>query len=194
MLLGPIGLWLGAMALFLVWRPFTREALASTAPTARIVARTLFRASLIGIVQAVAVVLLMHTALGVEWSLLPQTFAFSVLLALAFMAVHAFLHSWLGRAGTIVSLVLVVLQLAASGGVYPLEIVSGPYQAISPFLPLTWAVQGMQLIVAGTGGASVAMAAGMVALFGLAGVIGTAIAVARRRGIRSIGFASTALG
>jgi putative membrane protein len=34
----------------------------------------------------------------------------------------------------------------------------------------------------------------MVALYGLAGVIGTAIAVARRRGIRSIGFASTALG
>jgi putative membrane protein len=34
----------------------------------------------------------------------------------------------------------------------------------------------------------------MVALFGLAGVIGTAIVVGRRRGIRSIGFAATALG
>ena len=139
MLLGPIGLWLGAMALFLVFRPFTREALASTAPTGRLVARTLFRGSLVGLVQAAAVVLLMHTALGVDWALLPQTLAFSALLAVAFTAVHAFLSAWLGRAGTIVSLVLVVLQLAASGGLYPLEIVSGPYQAISPFLPLTWA-------------------------------------------------------
>lgn len=185
MLLGPIGLWLGAMALFLVWRPFSREALASTAPTARIVARTLFRASLIGIVQAVAVVLLMHTALGVEWSLLPQTFAFSVLLALSFMAVHAFLHSWLGRAGTIVSLVLVVLQLAASGGLYPLEVVSGPYQAISPFLPLTWAVQGMQLIVSGAGGSGVWAAVGATALFGVLGALGTAFVIARRRAVRS---------
>ncbi|TYL50553.1 YhgE/Pip family protein [Agromyces mariniharenae] len=187
MLLGPIGLWLGAMALFLIWRPFSREALASTAPTARIVARTLFRASLIGIVQAVAVVLLMHTALGVEWSLLPQTFAFSVLLALSFMAVHAFLHSWLGRAGTIVSLVLVVLQLAASGGLYPLEVVSGPYQAISPFLPLTWAVQGMQLIVSGAGGSGVWAAVGATALFGVLGALGTAFVIARRRAVRSPG-------
>lgn len=189
MLLAPIGLWLGAMALFLVFRPFSREALASTAPTGRLVARTLFRGSLIGLAQAALVVLLMHTALGVDWGLLPQTLAFSALLAVAFTAIHAFLSTWLGRAGTIVSLVLVVLQLAASGGLYPLEVVSGPYQAISPFLPLTWAVQGMQLIVSGAGGAGVAGAAAAVALFGLVGVAGTAITVTRRRGVRSIGSA-----
>lgn len=187
MLLAPIGLWLGAMALFLVFRPFGREALASTASTASLVARTLFRGSLIGLAQAALVVLLMHTALGVDWSLLPQTLSFAALLAVAFTAIHAFLSAWLGRAGTIVSLVLVVLQLAASGGLYPLEIVSGPFQAISPFLPLTWAVQGMQHIVSGAGGGAVAGAAAAVALFGLLGVAGTAITVARRRGIRSIG-------
>lgn len=187
MLLGPIGLWLGAMALFLVFRPFTREALASTAPTGRLVARTLFRGSLVGLAQAAAVVLLMHTALGVEWSLLPQTLAFSALLAVAFTAIHAFLSAWLGRAGTIVSLVLVVLQLAASGGLYPLEIVSGPYQAISPFLPLTWAVEGMQHIVSGADGAAVWAAAGVIALFGGLGAAGTAIVVGRRRAIRPVG-------
>jgi putative membrane protein len=187
MLLAPIGLWLGAMALFLVFRPFGREALASTASTGSLVARTLFRGSLIGLAQAALVVVLMHTALGVDWSLLPQTLSFSALLAVAFTAIHAFLSAWLGRAGTIVSLVLVVLQLAASGGLYPLEIVSGPFQAISPFLPLTWAVEGMQLIVSGAGGGAVAGPAAAVALFGLLGVAGTAITVARRRGIRSIG-------
>jgi putative membrane protein len=187
MLLGPIGLWLGAMALFLVFRPFTREALASTAPTGRLVARTLFRGSLVGLAQAAAVVLLMHTALGVDWALLPQTLAFSALLAVAFTAIHAFLSAWLGRAGTIVSLVLVVLQLAASGGLYPLEIVSGPYQAISPFLPLTWAVEGMQHIVSGADVAAVWSAAGVIALFGVLGAAGTAIVVGRRRAIRPVG-------
>ncbi|MBM7505135.1 YhgE/Pip family protein [Agromyces aurantiacus] len=187
MLLAPIGLWLGAMALFLVFRPFSREALESTAPTGRLVGRTLFRGSLVGLVQAAAVVLLMHTALGVDWALLPQTLAFSALLAVAFTAIHAFLTAWLGRAGTIVSLVLVVLQLAASGGLYPLEIVSGPYQAISPFLPLTWAVQGMQHIVSGAGGSTVWASAGVIALFGVLGAVGTAIVVARRRAIRPAG-------
>ncbi|GAA2027125.1 hypothetical protein GCM10009819_08110 [Agromyces tropicus] len=185
MLIGPIGLWLGAMTLYLVFRPFTREALASTAPTARLVGRTLFRGSLIGLAQAAAVVALMHTVLGVDWALLPQTLAFAALLAVVFTAIHAFLSAWLGRIGTVVSLVLVVLQLAASGGLYPLEVVSGPYQAISPFLPLTWAVQGMQLIVAGVGGAGVWAAAGALVLFGVLGVAGTAIVVARRRGIRA---------
>ncbi|WP_353828833.1 YhgE/Pip family protein [Agromyces sp. SYSU T0242] len=184
-LIGPIGLWLGAMTLFLVFRPFGRAALASTAPTTRIVARTLFRGSLIGLAQAALVVALMHVVLGVGWNVLPQTLAFSALLAVVFTALHALLSAWLGRIGTVVSLVLVVLQLAASGGVYPLEIVSGPYRAISPFLPLTWAVDGMQAIVAGVGGAPVWGAVGVLVLFGLLGIAGTALAVSRQRGIRS---------
>lgn len=194
MLFVPIGLWLGAMAMFLVFRPFNREALRSTASTGGLVVRTLARAGLLALAQAVTVVLLLHGLLGVAWGLLPQTLSFAVLLALAFTAIHAFLTVALGRAGMLVSLVLVALQLAASGGLYPVEVLSGPFQAISPFLPLTWAVQGMQLIVAGAGGAAVATAAGIIALFGVGAMIGTAIVVGRRRGIRSIGFAATALG
>ncbi len=194
MLSVPVGLWIGAMATFLVFRPFGREALRSTASTAGLVGRALARAGLLALAQAVAVVLLLHGALGVEWMLLPQTLAFAALLALAFTAVHAFLAVGFGRAGMLVSLVLVALQLAASGGLSPIEVLSGPFQAVSPFLPLTWAVQGMQLIVAGAGGGAVAAAAGAVASFGILGVLGTAFIVARRRGIRSIGFAATALG
>ncbi|UOQ88748.1 YhgE/Pip domain-containing protein [Agromyces endophyticus] len=194
MLFVPIGLWLGAMALFLVFRPFGREALRSTASTGGLVWRALARAGLIALAQAVAVVLLLHAGMGVSWSLLPQTLAFSALLALAFTALHAFFTAWLGRAGLLVSLVLVALQLTSTGGLVPIEVLSGPYQAISPFLPLTWAVQGMQAIVSGAGGGAVAGAAGVIALFGVIGVVGTAIVVGRRRGIRSIGFAAAALG
>lgn len=190
----PIGLWIGALALFLVFRPFGREALRSTASTGGLVWRALARASLVALGQAVAVVALLHLGLGVAWSLLPQTLAFSALAALAFTAVHAWLVTWLGRGGMIVSLVLVTLQLTATGSLVPIEALSGPYQAISPFLPLTWAVQGMQTIVSGAGGASVAAAAGVLALFGVLGVVGTGLVVGRRRGIRSIGFASAALG
>lgn len=189
----PIGLWVGALAMFLVFRPFGREALRSTASTGGLVWRALARAGLVALGQAVAVVALLHLALGVSWSLLPQTLAFSALTALAFTAVHAWLMTWLGRGGMIISLILVALQLTTTGLV-PIEALSGPYQAISPFLPLTWAVQGMQLIVSGAGGAGVAGAAGVLALFALIGVLGTAIVVGRRRGLRSIGFASAALG
>ncbi|MFF2277474.1 YhgE/Pip family protein [Agromyces sp. NPDC058126] len=194
MIFVPVGLWLGAMAMFLVFRPFGREALRSTASTGGLVWRALARAGLLALAQAIAVVLLLHGAMGVAWSLLPQTLAFAALLALVFTALHSFLTVWLGRAGLLVSLVLVALQLTAAGGLVPIEVLAGPYQAISPFLPLTWGVQGMQSIIAGAGGGVIAGAAGVLVLFGLLGVAGTAFVVGRRRGIRSIGFAATALG
>ncbi|QEO15664.1 YhgE/Pip domain-containing protein [Agromyces intestinalis] len=194
MMFAPIGLWIGALAMFLVFRPFGREALRSTASTGGLVWRTLARAGLVALVQAAAVVALVHTTLGVTWSVLPQTLAFSALLALAFTAIHAFLTVALGRGGAIVSLVLLALQLAATGGLLPVEVLSGPFQAISPLLPLTWAVDGMQGIVAGAGGAGVAGAAGVLAAMAAVAIAGTALVVGRRRGIRSIGFAATALG
>jgi putative membrane protein len=107
---------------------------------------------------------------------------------------HAFLTAAFGRAGLLISLVFVALQLAATGGLYPIEVVSAPFQAISPFLPLTWAVQGMQAIVSGVGGGVVAGAASVLVLFGLAGVLLTWAVVARRRGIRSTGLTAAALG
>ncbi|MRG58836.1 YhgE/Pip domain-containing protein [Agromyces sp. CFH 90414] len=194
MLFVPIGLWIGALALFLVFRPISRDALRSTASTGGLVWRALARAALVGLAQAVAVVALLHTALEVSWTLLPQTLAFAALLALVFTAIHAFLTTWLGRAGLLVSLVLVALQLAATGGLYPVEVLSGPFQVLSPFLPLTWAVQGMQAIISGAAGGVVASAAGVLALFGLGGVLLTAAVVARRRGIRSTGLVAAALG
>jgi putative membrane protein len=193
-LFAPIGLWIGALAMFLVFRPITREVLRSTASTGGIVWRTLARASLVALAQTIAVVALLHVALGVSWTLLPQALAFGALMAVVFTALHAFLTTAFGRAGLLVSLVLLALQIAATGGLYPLEVVSEPFQAISPFLPMTWAVQGMQGIVAGVGGGVVGGAAAVLALFGLAGVLLTWAVLARRRGIRSTGFTAAALG
>jgi putative membrane protein len=51
----------------------------------------------------------------------------------------------------------------------------------------------MQAIIAGVGGAAVAGPAAVIALFGVGGVLGTALVVGRRRGIRSTGFASAAV-
>ncbi|QTX04344.1 YhgE/Pip family protein [Agromyces archimandritae] len=184
-LIVPVGLWLGALALFLVFRPLGREALGSTAPTGRLVARTLVRGGAVALAQATAVTLLLHTALGVPWSLTAQTFAFSALAALAFTALNAFLTIWLGRSGLVVSLVLVALQLTATGGLVPIEAVSAPIRALAPFLPIGWGVQGMQAIVSGAGGAAVAEAAAVLAVFAVAAVAGMLVAVSARRGIRA---------
>ncbi|NYD65672.1 YhgE/Pip family protein [Agromyces atrinae] len=188
----PVSLWIGALAIFLVFRPVTVPALQSTASTARIVGRGLLRAGLVALAQVVAVVALLHTALGVSWTLLPQTLAFAAVIALAFTAVHYVLTVWLGRAGLIVSLVLLTLQIIAAGGLYPVEMLSAPVQFVSPLLPLTWAVSGMQAIISGAGGAA-ASAALLVVLALVAALIALAV-VGKKRGARSFGFAAAVLG
>ena len=189
MIFVPVSLWIGALAIFLLLRPVTSMALQSTASTGRIVFRSLARASGIALAQAVLVVALLHTVLGVTWTMLPATLSFGALTALVFAAVHHFLTVAFGRVGWIISLLLVILQLVSAGGLYPVQLLAGPYQVIGTFLPLSWAVQGMQQIIAGSGGAAVAAAAGALMVFGLLSVVGSLIAVQRRRGARSWGFA-----
>ena len=46
-----------------------------------------------------------------------------------------------GDAGRIFGIVLLVVQLASSGGTYPVVLSPGLFQAIHPYLPMTWAVQ-----------------------------------------------------
>jgi len=183
----PLGLWIGALAVFLVLRPVSRVALASTAGTGRLVGATLVRASAITIAQALLLVALLHTALGVDWALLPATLGLSVLMALAFTAFHYLLTVGLGRGGLVISLLVLAVQVTATGGLYPVQLIADPFQAISPLLPLTYGVSGMQAIIAGGGLGAVVSAALVLVGFGLVSVLGSALVVRSIRHSRSLG-------
>lgn len=189
MLFVPVGLWIGALAIFLVLKPLSAIALASTASTGRLLGQSLGRGFLIAAAQAVAVVLLLHTTLGVGWTLAPATMAFALLVALAFVAVNHLLVAAFGRIGVVISLVLLALQLVAVGGLYPIELVSAPFRAVSGFLPLTWAVSGIQAIVSGGSAADVAGAVGALLVFTLVSVLLSLAVVTRRRGARAFALA-----
>jgi putative membrane protein len=183
----PLGLWIGALAVFLVLRPVTRRALASTARNGRLVGTAILKASAITVAQAVLLVALLHGALGVAWSLLPATLGFSLLVALAFTAFHYLLTIGLGRAGLVVSLFVLAVQVTSTGGVYPIELLSAPFQLVSPFLPLTWAVNGMQGIIAGGSVGSVVGAALVLAAFGAVSAVLSLVAIRRTRRASALG-------
>jgi putative membrane protein len=183
----PLGLWIGALAVFLVLRPVTRRALASTARNGRLVGTAILKASAITAAQAVLLVALLHGALGVAWSLLPATLGFSLLVALAFTAFHYLLTIGLGRAGLVVSLFVLAVQVTSTGGVYPIELLSAPFQLVSPFLPLTWAVDGMQGIIAGGSVGSVVGAALVLAAFGAVSAVLSLVAIRRTRRASALG-------
>jgi putative membrane protein len=68
---------------------------------------------------------------------------------LAFTAVLQLLGAALGPAGRLVALVLLMLQLTGSGGTYPVATSPGFFQAIHPWLPMTYVVDGLRRLILG---------------------------------------------
>lgn len=188
----PLGLWLGALAVFLVIRPFSRRALGTTAGNARLAFGTLGRAAAITAVQAALLVALLHLSLGVSLALLPATLGFAVLLAFAFTAFHYLLSLAFGRAGLVVSLLLLALQLTSTAGLYPVQLLAAPFRIMSPFLPLTYGVQGMQAIIAGGSVGSAISASIVLLIFGVLSLLLGMPLIARIRRAQALGLAAPA--
>ncbi len=185
----PVALWLGALAVFLWLRPLSRAVLASSATTGRLTLRTFGRAAAVVGVQVLLLVGFLHLVLGVAWSSLPATLGFSLLVAFAFTAFHQLLATAFGRVGAVVSLVLLALQLAATGGLYPVEILSGPFQFINSISPMAYAVTGIQNILTGGAAGPVWTAAVFLAGMLLVSILLAGVALARRRRPVEIGWA-----
>jgi putative membrane protein len=183
----PLGLWIGSLAVFLVLRPLTRRTLSSTAGNRRVVLSSIGRASIVTSAQAMLLVLLLHTAVGVNWTLLPATILFSLVMAIAFTAFHYLLTIGLGRAGLVVSIFLLAVQITATGGLYPIQLLAKPFQLISPFLPLTYGVRGMEAIISNSGVASAIGAAVALLAFGIGSLLIALLAVRRVRRARALG-------
>ena len=145
------------------------------------------RASLLTAAQAVLLVALLHVTTGVSWALLPATLGFSVLTALAFTAFHYLLTVALGRAGLVVSLFALAIQLTSTGGIYPIQLLATPFQIISPLMPLTYAVNGMQGILTGGDPGGVVASALILLAFGVGSMLLALVAVRRSRRADAIG-------
>ena len=122
----------------------------------------------INLAQAGCVLLMCQLLLGlnpVHALGLALTMALS---ALTFMLLILLLVRLMGDLGKGVALVLLILQLSAAGGVMPVELASDFYGAISPWLPITWAVRGVRASAFGAFGDEWGTAVGVLLLFGLA--------------------------
>lgn len=74
---------------------------------------------------------------------------FGILLSTVFMLIVYTLVSIFGNVGKAMAIVLLVLQLAGSGGTFPIQVTPPFFQAIHPFLPFTYAISMMREAVGG---------------------------------------------
>lgn len=94
----------------------------------------------LGILQSLVMTLGEIFILGVD-SKHPFLFVmFGVLVSLVFQTIVFTITSCLGALGKGLSLVVLVLQVAASGGIYPIQVTGYAFEGLSPLLPFTYSI------------------------------------------------------
>lgn len=73
----------------------------------------------------------------------------TLFIGLCCMIVVYSLTSAFGNAGKAMVVVILVLQITATGGIFPVEILPPFFQAIHPYLPLTYSIGALREVVAG---------------------------------------------
>ncbi|AQQ54500.1 YhgE/Pip family protein [Planococcus lenghuensis] len=68
----------------------------------------------------------------------------SVLASLTYMFIVMLLGVALGDLGRFLSMIFLVLQVVASGGMFPVELQGTFYQAVNPYLPMTYVIYGFR--------------------------------------------------
>lgn len=74
---------------------------------------------------------------------------FGLFISLVFVTIVYTLVSVFGNVGKALAIVMLVLQIAGSGGTYPVELLPRFFQFINPFLPFTYAIEMMREAVGG---------------------------------------------
>jgi putative membrane protein len=91
-----------------------------------------------------------HYGVGLEFSHVIGTISFTLLIVAAFLALQQMLNAVFGTAaGKVAILALLMLQLASSGGTYPVETTPLFFRVIHPLLPMSYAVNGLREVITG---------------------------------------------
>ncbi len=145
-----LGLWVGALATFMMRAPLDDRLLRRRSlPGALVALRSYWPAAALGLAQAVAAVILLRFWVGIPMVQLAGVAGIAALASLTFMAVNQGLVGLFGPPGRFIALLLVVLQLAAGGGTYPVQTAAPSFQAIHDWLPVTHSMDAFRTLVSG---------------------------------------------
>ena len=144
----PVALFLGAMATFMLLRPLQQRLLQSGARPSTTALSSWAPAMVWGVVQ-VLVLLLGMVVLRLGAAAWFPLLAMLLLSAACFLAIVQLLKAAFGGLGNYLAVVLLVVQLVAVGGVFPIETSNGLFRALHPLLPMTYSVDGIRRSIAG---------------------------------------------
>ncbi|MER6623053.1 YhgE/Pip domain-containing protein [Streptomyces sp. NPDC000931] len=177
----PLSLWVGAMVAYMLIVPMNRRALAAGASAWRIALAGWLPVVAIGVLQTLALMSVLHWALGLQMARAAGTVGFLCLVTACFAAIVQWLNARFGAAGRILVLALLMLQLTSAGGTYPVQTSPGFFNALHPFLPMSHVVGALRRLITGGGLGPVWQACAVLAAFTAGALALTALSARRRQ-------------
>ena len=174
-----LALWIGAYTLFLLVRPLSTRALATSQRSLRTALGGWLAPVAVGIVQTVALYLVVSLALDIRVAHPLLALAFLGFVSMTFVAILHALAARLGAVGKFLGLVFMVVQLVSAGGTFPWQTLPGPLQAIHHVVPMTYAIDGLRRLMYGADLGPVAGDVGVLAAY-LVGALALSTIAARR--------------
>ena len=166
-----LALWIGGLMLVQTLRPLNNRALASKAPTARIILGSWLPFGLIGIAQAVLMFAAVKFGLGFQMAHPWLAFLFLCFIATIFTL---FIHGvvvFFGSPGKLIALIIMILQLITAGGTMPYETLPHAMRWMHDFFPMGYAVTGMRRLSYGINESSLMPIMMYLLLWGAAGLV-----------------------
>jgi len=139
-----LSLWIGAIMMFFVISAKTDDD-ANLSKFDKVIGKYL-SFGFIGLLQALLVSAVVM-GLGLTPTSTGMYFVSIVFLSLVFIAIIQCLISLFGDAGRLLGIVLLILQLTACAGTFPLEIVPKFFKVINPYMPFTYSVELLREVI-----------------------------------------------
>ena len=179
-----LGLWVGSLVSGFVFKPLNgRLLLAGANPVTAAFANYLPMAAF-ALVQAALLMVVIQFGLQLQIGNVPAFWGMGFLTALVFAALMQLLLAAFGFPGRFLAIILLMLQLTTSAGTFPIQTTPAFFQAVSPYLPMTYVVEALRQIMTGLDYGVVGFDCLVLAGFGAAAFALTSIVAWRKRTVR----------
>lgn len=144
-----LGLWVGGLVAGFVFKPLNNRLIMAGGNPVMVAFANFLPVGFFALIQATLLMVVLQFGLQLQIDNVPAFYAMGYLTALVFAALMQFLMAAFGFPGKFLAIILLMLQLTACAGTFPIQTTPEFFQTINPYMPMTYVVQGMRQIMTG---------------------------------------------
>ncbi len=180
----PLGIWVGCLLAGFLFKPLNARIAMSGGNPLMVAFSGYLPLGAYAVLQAVIALLFVQFGLGATIHNVPLYYFVGILCSLVFMAIMQFLVAVFGFVGRFLAVFLLTLQLTSSAGTFPLELIPTVFNVLNPWMPMTYAVEGLRQAMTGVSAAVAGWDIAILLVFGLLAFIGTALYAYSKRTVK----------